>query len=69
MVNQIAALQKKICSLEKDLEVILLHISYPNAESIKSDNQITSAIIERIIEIRNSSKENKIINEQKEEQK
>lgn len=48
MVNQIAELQKRICSLEQDIEVVLLHVLHPDAVTLQSDNTNISSIIEKI---------------------
>lgn len=52
MVNQIAELQKKICNLERDIEVILLHSCSASALTLYSSSEHVKTIIQNIDKIR-----------------
>ena len=56
MVNQIAELQKKICNLERDIEVILLHSINRDAVTLTSENQNVKLAIGSIYELHNKSR-------------
>ena len=63
MVNQIAELQKKICNLERDIEVILLHSIEKNAVTLSSTNPNVCVIVEQIEILRRSQQDDVFLNE------
>ena len=52
IVNEICELQKKICKLERDIEVVLLHSCDANALTLLSDSEHVKTIIQNIDELR-----------------